>query len=108
MVSGFSKSCLTKSIEFWRGITNAVVQIDSLEACEIAKLANNTYRDLTFAFANGISQICSDFQIDSEKLINSINEGYPRSSIAKPSPGVGGYCLTKDPYILFYSMSKRV
>ena len=83
----------------------SVIQLDSLEACELAKLANNCYRDLTFAFSNGLSQICSNYQIDSAKLINSINEGYPRSNIPKPSPGVGGYCLTKDPYILSSSKS---
>jgi len=100
LVSGSSPDCLRKAIEFWRIVTNSVVQMDSLEACEIAKLANNAYRDLTFAFSNGISQICANYQIDSSKLISSINEGYPRSFIPKPSPGVGGYCLTKDPYIL--------
>ena len=105
LVSGFSKNCLNKAIDFWRNISNAVIQLESLEACEIAKLANNSYRDLTFAFANGLSQICSSYQIDSAKLINSINEGYPRSMIPKPSPGVGGYCLTKDPYILSSSES---
>ena len=105
LVSGFSPICLNKAIDFWRKVTNAVIQMDSMEACELAKLANNSYRDLTFAFSNGISQICSRYQIDTEKLINSINEGYPRSTIPKPSPGVGGYCLTKDPYILAYSDS---
>ncbi len=105
LVSGFSSDCLYKSIDFWRQISNSVIQLDSLEACELAKLANNSYRDLTFAFANGLSQICSNYQIDSAKLINSINEGYPRSLIPKPSPGVGGYCLTKDPYILSSSKS---
>ena len=105
LVSGFSPNCLNKAINFWRNISNAVIQLDSLEACELAKLANNCYRDLTFAFSNGLSQICSNYQIDSAKLINSINEGYPRSNIPKPSPGVGGYCLTKDPYILSSSKS---
>ena len=103
LVSGYSSICLTKAIDFWRKISNSVIQMDSLESCELAKLANNSYRDLTFAFSNGISQVCDSLQVDAEKLINSINEGYPRSMIPKPSPGVGGYCLTKDPYILAYS-----
>ena len=100
LVSGFTEKCLTESIKFWRQINNTVIKLDSLEAAEIAKLANNTYRDLSFAFANGLSQICNTYQIDSKNLISLINEGYERSNIPQPSPGVGGYCLTKDPYIL--------
>ncbi len=105
LVSGYTDKCLLESLKFWRKVNNSVIKLDSLEAAEIAKLANNTYRDLTFAFANGLSQICDSYQIDARSLISLINEGYERSNIPQPSPGVGGYCLSKDPYILSSSKS---
>ena len=37
--------------------------------------------------------------LNAHDIISAANEGYPRNLIAKPSPGVGGYCLTKDPFI---------
>jgi nucleotide sugar dehydrogenase len=72
---------------------------DSIEAAELSKLICNTYRDLNFAFANEISNICEDIDVDSKRLVEQVNYEYPRSNIALPSPGVGGYCLTKDPII---------
>ena len=40
------------------------------------------------------------------QLIDKVNIGYERNKIPKPSPGVGGPCLTKDPYILNYNFKK--
>ena len=65
---------------------------------------NNTYRDLVFAFANEVASMCTELNINAFKLIKSINMGYPREQIARPSPGVGGPCLTKDP-VLYSSPS---
>jgi nucleotide sugar dehydrogenase len=75
------------------------VEVESLEAAEMVKLLNNTYRDLVFSFANEVSKICDDFNINAFKLIEAANEGYPRNPIPMPSPGVGGICLAKDPYL---------
>ncbi len=76
-----------------------MVQVSSLEAAELVKLANNTYRDLSFAFSNEIALLADRHNIDSFELINAANEGYPRNPIPLPSPGVGGYCLSKDPFL---------
>ena len=81
--------------------------MDSIEAAELSKLACNTYRDLSFAFANEISNMCEDLEVDSKRLIEQVNYEYPRSNIALPSPGVGGYCLTKDP-IIYSNPSKKL
>jgi nucleotide sugar dehydrogenase len=65
------------------------------------KLANNAYRDYHFAFANELAQICQVFHVDVNEVISIANQGYSRSNIPKPSPGVGGPCLTKDSHLLF-------
>lgn len=106
IVGGFSDSCTLRSADFWNGISSSAVQMNSLEAAEFVKLINNSFRDLSFAFANEISLACEKFNINAFDLIESANIGYKRNKIAMPSPGVGGYCLTKDPYL--YGFSSKI
>ncbi len=99
IVGGFSSRCAEMASNFWQTLNDSVVRVDSLEAAELVKLINNSYRDLSFAFANGLALLADRFNLDAARVINSANEGYPRNPIPKPSPGVGGYCLTKDPFL---------
>lgn len=84
-------------------MTNSTVLVDSLEGAEMVKLINNTYRDLTFAFANQVALIAQRWGIDTRRVIEAANYGYSRSHVPFPSPGVGGYCLEKDPFIFIDS-----
>jgi len=102
VVGGLTSACARKAAQFWSTLTPSVVQVASLEASELVKLANNSFRDLSFAFANEIALLADTANVDAFDLIRAANEGYPRNPIPFPSPGVGGYCLTKDP-ILFSS-----
>ena len=102
VVGGYSSRCLKYSAEFWSTLTPSIVRMASLEASELVKLANNTFRDISFAFANELALVSDQYNVDAFALIRGANEGYPRNPIPLPSPGVGGYCLTKDP-ILFSS-----
>ena len=106
IISGFSDACLKKSSEFFDKFCNNTVEVESLESAEMAKLACNTYRDLKFSFANELSSICEQYNINSRKLISKINFDYERAGIPLPSPGVGGYCLTKDPIIYTHPSRK--
>ena len=99
IIGGYSDICLESSIHFWSKISKSIVKSQNLEAAELVKLANNTFRDLSFAFSNQLAMISSKYNVDSKELIESANNGYPRNQISLPSPGVGGYCLTKDPYL---------
>lgn len=105
IVGGYTNRCLEKAAMFWSTLTNTIVRVESLEGAEMVKLANNTFRDLSFAFANELAVMCNRYNIDAFELIEAANEGYPRDRIPTPSPGVGGYCLTKDP--LIYDTSIR-
>ena len=77
-----------------------------MESAELAKLACNTFRDLQFSFANELSAMCENYNINTRRLIEQINFDYPRAKIPSPSPGVGGYCLTKDPIIYSNPINK--
>jgi len=105
VVGGYSAICTKLSVDFWATLTPTVVRVESIEAAEMVKLANNTFRDLSFAFSNELALLSDKYNVNAFELINAANEGYPRNKIPSPSPGVGGYCLTKDP-ILFSSDTK--
>lgn len=88
---------------FFREMTPTIIKAESLEAAELVKLFNNTYRDIHFALGNVFNEIAQSFGVNGVKLINTANLGYSRSHI--PAPGfVGGPCLEKDSYILTYNM----
>ena len=99
IIGAYDKISLDKTKLIFEKITNNIVVLDSLEEAEMIKLINNSFRDYVFAFSNQISMIANEFNLDIIKVIKSANYKYPRNPIPFPSPGVGGPCLTKDPYI---------
>ena len=99
IIGGFSSTCSEKAAQLFDELASTTVITESLEAAEFVKLLNNSFRDLSFAFANEVIFHADRFNLDATKLINDANYQYPRNKIAMPSPGVGGYCLTKDPFI---------
>lgn len=107
LLSGFSEECARVASDLFAEFVSSIVICQSLEACEMAKLASNAYRDVTFAFANELAQISESYGIDVNKLINDANLGYARNAIPSPSPGVGGPCLTKDSYMLGITDSSK-
>ncbi len=100
VVGGLNKKSVQEATRILQTINPSVIALDSLEASEIVKLINNSYRDYSFAFANKIATLCDSLKLDAVKIIKGSCEGYPRNPLPLPSPGVGGYCLTKDPYLM--------
>src|SRR5688572_8579478 len=99
IIGGFDQWSLESASRIFNRLTPTVVQMKSLEEAELVKLINNSSRDLSFAFANEIALICETYNQDAFRIIEAANLGYPRNPIALPSPGVGGSCLKKDPYL---------
>lgn len=100
IVGGINRRSVQEATGILQTISPSVIILDSLEAAEMVKLINNTYRDYSFAFANKVALLCEELGLDSVKLIKAASEGYSRNPVPLPSPGVGGYCLTKDPYLM--------
>jgi len=80
-------------------MTPTTVAVSSLESAELVKLVDNTYRDLSFGFANEVAKLCGRAGISAREVIRAGKLGYPRTNVAMPGP-VGGPCLEKDPHIL--------
>lgn len=100
IIGGHNEASAELAGSLFQRLTPSIIDVGSLEGAEMVKLINNTFRDLTFAFSNELALICDKLGLDTVKLIHSANEGYPRGKVPVPSPGVGGPCLRKDPYIL--------
>ena len=95
-----------RAAHFFYKLTHTAVQVSSLEAAEIVKLVDNTYRDVRFGFANEVARICDAFGVNAMEVIGGGKLGYPRTDVALPGL-VGGPCLEKDPHILAQSLKDQ-
>lgn len=84
---------------FLKNITKGEILLSKSASAELSKLAENSFRDLNIAFANELAIICEQSGADVLEVIRLANS-HPRVNIHFPGPGVGGPCLTKDPYFL--------
>jgi nucleotide sugar dehydrogenase len=99
IIGGLNSFASESAQRFFSNICDEIVLVNSLEAAELTKLVNNTYRDLMFAFANEVALISNSYSISASEVIRAANYNYPRSNLAFPGPS-GGPCLEKDPWIL--------
>lgn len=103
IVGGLSERATERAAALFRVLSPNIVRVATLEASEMVKLLNNTYRDLAFAFANEVAEICEAMGLSAADVIRAACQDYPRSNIPLPGP-VGGPCLGKDTHILAESM----
>ncbi|MFI7025709.1 nucleotide sugar dehydrogenase [Micromonospora sp. NPDC049900] len=88
----------------------ATLPQESLEAAEIVKLADNWWIDLNIALANELAMFCDLYGVDVLDVIraaNAIPKGDGHVNILRPSVGVGGSCLTKDPWMVWQSARRH-
>jgi len=105
LVGGIGPNSTKIAAELFRTVCKKVIETDAT-AAEIAKLAENTFRDINIAFANQLALICEQHGVDAKEAIKLANT-HPRVNIHTPGPGVGGPCLPKDPYLLTYKTSLK-
>ena len=70
-----------------------------VKTAEMTKVVENTFRDINIAFANELSRICRRDGMDVYEVIRVANM-HPRVNILTPGPGVGGHCISVDPWFL--------
>lgn len=76
-----------------------IIIVKDMNTAEMVKLMENTYRDTNIALANELAMICEALDIDAIEAIKAANF-HPRVNIHTPGPGVGGHCLSIDPYFI--------
>jgi UDP-N-acetyl-D-mannosaminuronic acid dehydrogenase len=88
-----------KAMELLGGVTVGAIHTTDILTAETVKLVENTARDVYIAFANELSRFCVEIGVDVWDVVRLANT-HPRVKILRPGPGVGGPCLSKDPYML--------
>jgi len=99
IVGGVNPLATEKAVEFYNTFVRGEVLSTDSRTAEMAKLTENSSRDVSIAFANELSLICDDEGINVWELISLANR-HPRVNILKPGPGVGGHCIAVDPWFI--------
>lgn len=71
----------------------------NIKTAEMSKVAENTFRDINIAYANELAIICNESGLNVYEVIQIANM-HPRVNILQPGPGVGGHCISVDPWFL--------
>lgn len=103
IVGGMTLACSERAIQLYETfVTGECVVASSPNVAEMAKLTENSFRDVNIAFANELSIVSHKLNIDVWELI-ALSNRHPRVSILQPGPGVGGHCIAVDPWFIVSS-----
>ena len=99
IVGGINKESSLKAKSFYQNFVKGEIHITNARTAEMCKLTENSARDAQIAFANELSMICDEAEINVWELIKLANK-HPRVDILNPGIGVGGHCIAVDPWFL--------
>ncbi|MBB4735026.1 UDP-N-acetyl-D-mannosaminuronic acid dehydrogenase [Micrococcus cohnii] len=99
IVGGSTPEAAQRAESLYRTFCKGEILLTDCRTAEMAKLVENSFRDVNIAFANELSVICSELGIDVWELIELANH-HPRVNILQPGPGVGGHCIAVDPWFI--------
>ncbi|TOE83579.1 UDP-N-acetyl-D-mannosamine dehydrogenase [Vibrio parahaemolyticus] len=99
VIGGLTPKCSRRSVELYQTFVQGECVITNARTAEMAKLTENSSRDVQIAFANELSVICDKLDINVWELIELANR-HPRVNILQPGPGVGGHCIAVDPWFI--------
>lgn len=102
IIGGMSPEATRRAKDIYLSFCNGELLETNDRTAELAKLTENSFRDVNIAFANELSLICDQLEIDVWELIDLANH-HPRVNILQPGPGVGGHCIAVDPWFIVSS-----
>lgn len=85
--------------EVYETFCEAEIVLTDIRTAEMSKVVENTYRDINIAFANELAKIAHFDNLNVHEIIRIANK-HPRVNILNPGPGVGGHCISVDPWFL--------
>lgn len=94
-----SKEIGEKVKAVYASFCEAEIVVTDIRTAEMTKVVENTFRDINIAFANELTKICRSDNMDVYEIIRIANK-HPRVNILQPGPGVGGHCISVDPWFL--------
>lgn len=107
VIGGMTLACSEAAAQLYRTfVTGDCVVASGPRVAEMAKLTENSFRDVNIAFANELSLICDELGMNVWELISLANR-HPRVNILQPGPGVGGHCIAVDPWFIVSSAPEQ-
>lgn len=107
VIGGLTERCSRLAAELYRTfVVGECVIASGPRVAEMAKLTENSFRDVNIAFANELSMISDQLEIDVWELIELANR-HPRVNTLQPGPGVGGHCIAVDPWFIVSSAPEQ-
>lgn len=88
-----------KIAKYYSSFCKGEIVVTDIKTAEMTKVVENTFRAVNIAFANEIAKICRHDNMDVYEIIRICNM-HPRVNILQPGPGVGGHCISVDPWFL--------
>ena len=85
--------------EYYASFCQGEIVVTDIKTAEMTKVVENTFRAVNIAFANELAKICRHDNMDVYEIIKICNM-HPRVNILQPGPGVGGHCISVDPWFL--------
>lgn len=99
VIGGMTEKCSAAASSLYQIFVEGECITTTARTAEMAKLTENSFRDVNIAFANELSIICDKLNINVWELTRLANR-HPRVNILQPGPGVGGHCIAVDPWFI--------
>ncbi|MFM9147097.1 MAG: nucleotide sugar dehydrogenase, partial [Verrucomicrobiota bacterium] len=96
---GLTPEAAARARDLYATFCSARIFLTDARTAELAKLAENAYRDVNIAYANELAAVCERVGVDVWELIALANR-HPRVNVLRPGPGVGGHCVAVDPWFI--------
>jgi len=106
IVGGIDDESTEAVSKFYSTFVEGKVLKTNSRTAEMSKLVENSFRDVNIAFANELSIICSETDVDVWELIGLVNH-HPRVNVLYPGCGVGGHCIAVDPWFLVSAYGEK-
>jgi UDP-N-acetyl-D-mannosaminuronic acid dehydrogenase len=99
IIGGIDQASAEAAMRLYRVFVEGEIFLTDATTAEMAKLIENTYRDVNIAFSNEIARICEKLGVSVWDVIRLANR-HPRVNVLNPGPGVGGHCIAVDPWFI--------
>ncbi len=97
VIGGINLESARMGSQLYQAFVEGEIILTDTTTAEMVKLMENTYRDINIAAANEFARLAAEFKVDVWEAIKIANL-HPRVNILKPGPGVGGHCISVDPW----------
>ena len=99
IVGGYDDASARLAKDLYAAFVEGEILVTEITTAEMVKIVENTFRDVNIAFANETALLCEDLGIDFWQVAELASR-HPRVNVHRAGPGVGGHCISVDPWFL--------